>query len=168
MSSPPSPAERAVEADVAEIESALNRIAYLTNRARQHERLMALAGISLDRAGAALLRQLAESESLRPGELAARLSVEASHVTRQVQHLERAGFVTRVPDPTDRRAQRVQLTDVGRATVERLRLASCRGMRMALTDWSPEDLHHLAGLFGRMVDDFIAHGDDELDGRPPA
>ncbi|MDT0317727.1 MarR family winged helix-turn-helix transcriptional regulator [Streptomyces millisiae] len=163
-----SPADPAVSPDVVEIESTLTRIAYLSNRARQHERLMALAGLSLDRAGAALLRQLAERESMRPGELAARLSVEASHVTRQVQHLERSGFVTRVPDPDDRRAQRVQLTEAGRAAVRRVRAVSCQGMQAALADWSPEDLHRLATLFRRMVDDFVSHGDEEAAAPPSA
>lgn len=152
--------------DVVEIESTLARIAYLTNRTRQHERLMAMAGLSLDRAGVALLRQLAEHESMRPGELAIRLSVEASHVTRQVQHLERSGFVGRVPDPDDRRAQRIQLTEAGRAAVRRLRVASCQGMQAALADWSPEDLHQLATLFRRMVDDFVARGDEEVAAPP--
>ncbi len=56
-----------------DIERALSRITYLSTRARQHERLMALAGVPLDRAAVALLRQIADSEPLRPGELANRL-----------------------------------------------------------------------------------------------
>ncbi|MGW0212506.1 MarR family winged helix-turn-helix transcriptional regulator, partial [Streptomyces sp. NPDC003233] len=107
--------------EVIEIERALTRITYLGTRARQHERLMVLAGVPLDRAAVALLRQIADSEALRPGELAQRLGVEASHVTRTVQQLQRAGYVTRVPDPVDRRAQRIQLTDAGRRDLRRLR-----------------------------------------------
>lgn len=52
---------------VIEIERALTRITYLSTRARQHDRLMALAGVPLDRAAVALLRQVADSEPLRPG-----------------------------------------------------------------------------------------------------
>ena len=152
----PPPAD-AVTADVVEIERSLDRIAYLSSRIRQHDRLVALAGVSLDRAATALLRQIAESESLRPGELALRLGVEASHVTRQVHRLERAGYVRRVPDPDDRRAQRIELTQPGLAAVERIREAGCRGMQMALAAWSPQDLRQLAGLFRRMVDDFVVH-----------
>ena len=94
----PSPAAAPVSPDVIEIVRALNRIVYLTSRVRQHDRLMIMAGVPLDRAAVALLRQIADSEPLRPSELAARLAVEASHVTRQVQQLERAGYLTRVPD----------------------------------------------------------------------
>ncbi|WP_046508380.1 MarR family winged helix-turn-helix transcriptional regulator [Streptomyces odonnellii] len=164
--STPLPAAAPVSPDTAGIERAFTRIAYLTGRVKQHDRLMAMAGVPLDRAAVALLRQIVESDPLRPGELAARLAVEASHITRQVQHLEKAGYVIRVPDPDDRRAQRIQLTPSGRATVERVREASCRAMQVALAAWSPEDLRQLATLFNRMVDDFITHADAE--GHEPA
>jgi DNA-binding MarR family transcriptional regulator len=139
-----------------EIERALTHISYLTNRVRNHERLMALAGVPLDRAAVALLRQIADSEPLRPSELAARLGVEASHVTRQTQQLQKAGYVTRVPDPDDHRAQRIQLTPAGQEAVDRIREASYRGMQMALAHWSPQELHQLATLFQRMVSDLLA------------
>jgi DNA-binding MarR family transcriptional regulator len=122
---------------------------------------MALAGVPLDRAAVALLRQIADSEPQRPGELAARLGVEASHVTRTVQQLQKSGYVTRVPDPDDRRAQRIELTDAGGEAIARIREAGVRGMQVALSDWSPEELRQLATLFHRMVDDFLAHAVDE-------
>ncbi|PVE13723.1 MarR family transcriptional regulator [Streptomyces scopuliridis RB72] len=144
-----------------EIERALSRVAYLSSRVRQHDRLMAQAGVSLDRAAVALLRQIADTEPLRPSELANRLAVEASHVTRQVQQLEKSGYVTRVPDPEDGRAQRIQLTPVGREVVDRIRETSRRGMQAALADWSPQDLQQLAALFHRMVDDFLGYADTD-------
>ncbi|NEC47994.1 MarR family transcriptional regulator [Actinospica acidiphila] len=158
MSTPP-PSDVSASPEVVEIERALYRITYLSSRARQHERLMAAAGVPLDRAGAALLRKMADAEPMRPGELAARLGVEASHVTRTVQHLERSGHVVRVPDPEDRRAQRIELTDAGREAVVRIREAGVRGMQAALAHWDPDDLRQLAGLFHRMVDDFLAHAE---------
>ncbi|MEW1720547.1 MarR family transcriptional regulator [Streptomyces sp. NPDC093109] len=166
----PHPVTAPLSTDVIEIERALSRVAYLSSRVRQHDRLMSLVGVSLDRAAVALLRQIADSEPLRPSELANRLAVEASHITRQVQQLEKAGYVTRVPDPDDRRAQRIQLTELGRETTDRIRQVSYRGMEAALADWSPEELRQLATLFHRMVDDFLGYrgpdpellaGDDE-------
>src|SRR5687768_12099716 len=159
--SPSPPAAGSASPEVIEIERALTRITYLSTRARQHERLMALAGVPLDRAAVALLRQVADSESLRPGELAARLGVEASHVTRTVQQLQKTGYVTRVPDPQDRRAQRIELTEAGRQAIARVREAGARGMQLALSDWAPEELRQLATLFHRMVDDFLTHAIDE-------
>lgn len=162
MPSEPLPA---ASPEVVEIERALTRITYLSTRARQHDRLMALAGVPLDRAAVALLRQIADSEPQRPGELAQRLGVEASHVTRTVQQLQKSGYVTRVPDPDDRRAQRIQLTDTGRAAVKSVRDAGARGMQVALADWQPEELRQLATLFHRMVDDFLKHSVDEEPGQ---
>jgi DNA-binding MarR family transcriptional regulator len=160
--------EAPASSDVVEIERALTRISYLTSRVRQHDRLMALAGLRLDRAAVALLRQIADADPLRPSELAMRLGVEASHVTRQVQQLEKAGYVTRVPDPDDRRAQRIQLTSTGREAVGRIREISSRGMQLALAEWSPKELGQLATLFHGMVDDFLSHAfedeDDDKDG----
>ncbi|GHF53713.1 MarR family winged helix-turn-helix transcriptional regulator [Streptomyces griseosporeus] len=157
MPTSPLPTTPGAAPEVTEIERALSRITYLSTRARQHERLMALAGVPLDRAAVALLRQVADAEPLRPGELAHRLGVEASHVTRTVQQLQRAGYVTRVPDPDDGRAQRIELTDAGRDAIRRVRDAGVHGMQLALAHWRPEELRQLAGLFHRMVDDFLAY-----------
>ena len=74
------------------IERLLTRIAYLAGRSRRHERLMSDSGISLDRASVSILRHIAESEPLRPGVHAVRLSVEASHVIRQLSGLRCKSF----------------------------------------------------------------------------
>ncbi|MEU7721185.1 MarR family winged helix-turn-helix transcriptional regulator [Streptomyces tibetensis] len=165
MSTPHHSGDPARSATV-EIERALNRITYLAGRSRQHERLMAESGLSLDRAAVAILRHIAESEPLRPGVLAVRLSVEASHVTRQLRQLERAGYVVRVPDRDDRRAQRVQLTEAGQDAVDRMREVRRRGMEATLAAWSPEDRGRLARLFGRLVDDFVRYTEIEIGDGP--
>ncbi|MFF5520062.1 MarR family winged helix-turn-helix transcriptional regulator [Streptomyces coeruleorubidus] len=159
------PTAAPVSTDLIEIERALTRIAYLAGRARQHERLTAESGVSLDRAAATVLLHIAEGDPLRPGVLAARLSVEASHVTRQLRRLERTGHVTRVPDPDDRRAQRVQLTETGLDAVRRVQEARRRGMEMALSAWSPGELRQLALFLHRLLDDFVAHTESPVDGR---
>ncbi|WP_332108899.1 winged helix DNA-binding protein [Streptomyces gossypiisoli] len=86
-----------------------------------------------------------------------------------MQQLQRAGYVTRVPDPDDRRAQRIELTEAGRKAIERIRDVGARGMQPALADWSPEELGQLATLFHRMVDDFLAMAiDDDSEQRATA
>jgi DNA-binding MarR family transcriptional regulator len=148
-------------ADLVELERALSRIAYLITRSRRHDRIRAAAGVPLERAAVAILRQLAESGPMRPGELAARLEVEAPHITRQVQQLLKAGYVDRVPDPGDRRAHLIRLTPSGRAAAERVREVGRQAMQAALADWTPQELHQLATLFHRMVDDFLAYAAQE-------
>ncbi|MDH6438285.1 DNA-binding MarR family transcriptional regulator [Streptomyces sp. SAI-144] len=152
-----------VSANVVEIEYVLSRMTYVAGRARQHERLMAAAGLDLDRAAVTILRNIAASDPVRPGVLAVRLSVEASHVTRQLRQLERIGYVVRVADPDDRRAQLVQLTGAGLAAVERIREASRRGVELALADWTPDELERFATLFRRLGQDFVAHTETPLD-----
>ncbi|MDX2600427.1 MarR family transcriptional regulator [Streptomyces caniscabiei] len=164
--STPRPVEAASLGDVTEIERLLTRLAYLAGRTRRHERLMSDSGVSLDRSCVAILRHIAESEPLRPGVLAVRLSVEASHVTRQLRQLESDGHVIRVPDPEDRRAQRVQITEAGLAAFGRVREASRRGIGDALEDWSTEDLRQLAALFNRLVDDFVEQAETAVGPRP--
>ncbi|MEV5707077.1 MarR family transcriptional regulator [Actinoallomurus sp. NPDC052274] len=145
--------------DMAELERALSRISHLLSRAKEHDRTIEEAGVAVDRASAPFLRALADAPApLRLGELATLLGVEAPHVTRQVQRLERADFVERVPDPDDRRAQRVRITPKGADAVECIRAVGRRWMSDALADWSEEDRHRLAALCHRMVDDFLRFG----------
>jgi DNA-binding MarR family transcriptional regulator len=147
--------------DMVELERALTRIAHLLTRAKQHDRTMGEAGVAIDRAATPLLRVLADApEPMRPGALADRLGVEAPHVTRQVQRLERAGYVDRVPDPDDGRAQLVQITARGADVVECVREVGRRRMAEALAGWSEEDRHRLAVLCHRMVDDFLRHAEE--------
>src|SRR5580704_14820154 len=163
----PEAAAAPATADAAEILQAITRIAYLITRARRHDRVRTVAAVPLDRAAVMVLGQLAESGPVRPGELAARLSVEAPHVTRQVQRLQQAGYADRVPDPDDRRAQLITLTPAGRAASDRIREAGTSGMQAALAHWPPEELHQFATLLHRMVDDFLAYSAAEEPG-PPA
>jgi DNA-binding MarR family transcriptional regulator len=146
-----------VAAEVIKLEAAVSRMTYVLTRTRRHEWMKSESRVPLDRAAIVVLRQLEESGPVRPGDLAAVLRVEAPHVTRQVQLLERAGYATRITDPVDGRAQLIELTSSGRAASGRVREVGRRTMQRALAGWSPLELHTLGTLLGRMVDDFVAH-----------
>ncbi|MRH88893.1 MarR family transcriptional regulator [Nocardia sp. SYP-A9097] len=147
-------------AHIVELEGALARVTYLLTRFRRHDLAMAKCGITMDRASVPLLRVLADAaEPMRLGELATRLDVEAPHVSRQIQRLEKAGYVERVTDPDDRRAQRVCPTPAGRRAVDAVRDVLRHWMTEALSDWTTEDLEALAVLNHRMVDGFLAHAE---------
>jgi DNA-binding MarR family transcriptional regulator len=162
----PAPAGSGVSADVAELDRALTRIAYLLTRNRRNGLTTTAAAVPLDRAAVTVLLELADSGAMRPGELAARLEVEAPHVTRQVQRLEKAGYADRGADPDDRRAQLIQLTPSGAAAAGRIREVGRSGMQAALAHWSPDTLHQFATLFNRMVDDFLAYDAEQGPGQP--
>jgi DNA-binding MarR family transcriptional regulator len=153
----PTGAGAQVPPDVVEIERALSRVAHLLSRARQHHHVAAEAGVPIDRAAVPILRLLSEAGPQRSGDIAACLAVEAPHVTRQVQRLEGAGYVERVPDPDDRRACRVSVTAKGREAVDRILDVGRHAILDALADWTPQERAQLATLFDRMVDDFVRH-----------
>jgi DNA-binding MarR family transcriptional regulator len=75
-------------------------------------------------AQARLLRTVSHSETPpRMADLAQRLDVVPRAVTTLVDALEAHALVRRVPDPASRRVVRIELTDGGRATLQRLRQA---------------------------------------------
>lgn len=59
------------------------------------------------------LATVVRSGPIRLGDLAAREGVAPPTLTRIVSNLEDCGYVTRSPDPTDRRASRVAATPAG-------------------------------------------------------
>ncbi|WP_279107204.1 MarR family transcriptional regulator [Gordonia paraffinivorans] len=67
-----------------------------------------------------LLRLLAFSRqgALPITKASARLQVHVTSVTHAIRRLEESGLVRRVPHPTDGRTTLVQITDLGRSTVE--------------------------------------------------
>ncbi len=69
-----------------------------------------------------LLRTVSHSDQPpRMADLAQRLEVVPRAVTTLVDALEAHGSVRRVPDPSNRRVVRIELTDTGRATLRALR-----------------------------------------------
>jgi MarR family transcriptional regulator for hemolysin len=54
-------------------------------------------------------------DGVRQNVLADHCGVEGASLVRVIDELSAAGFVTRQPDPTDRRANALYLTDAGRA-----------------------------------------------------
>ena len=74
-------------------------------------------GLSIAKLGA--LRHLAEAnEPLPLGQLAERIACVKSNVTQLVDRLEADKLVRRVPDPSDRRSIRAEITEEGRTRFE--------------------------------------------------
>ena len=89
---------------------------------------------------------------LRPVELARRVLLTRSGITRLLQGLERAGLVARVESPGDRRGHAVALTDAGRAALRsasRTHLAGVAELFAAPLD--PQDLVALGAILGRLT-----------------
>jgi DNA-binding MarR family transcriptional regulator len=101
----------------------------------------------------------AEGRRMRRIDLARRLVLTPSGVTRLLEGLEEAGLVERATCATDLRVTYAQLTDTGRA---RLDAASCGhvGSIRALFEehFSETELEELAGLLAKLPG--VADGDD--------
>ncbi|MFE7977028.1 MarR family winged helix-turn-helix transcriptional regulator [Streptomyces shenzhenensis] len=104
-----------------------------------------------------LLRTLAHYGSPpRMADLAARLEVVPRAVTTLVDALETSGKVRRVPDPTNRRVTRIELTDDGRATLAELRDARRAAAAEILAPLSAEQRELLGGLLDTLIDGAIS------------
>lgn len=107
-------AKRYPELDVASIETCL---AFLHTTADVYQALdVHFARYGLSRGKFTLLMQLylADEKGLTPSECAERADVTKATITGLLDGLERDGLVRRLPDVTDRRMLRLQLTDKGR------------------------------------------------------
>jgi DNA-binding MarR family transcriptional regulator len=69
-----------------------------------------------------------------------------------VDELEELGYVERRPDPTDRRAKLIVLTDRGRACIA-AGISTIKGIEELITQILGEEGHrHLRSLLGRLLD----------------
>ncbi|MBB5235658.1 MarR family winged helix-turn-helix transcriptional regulator [Deinococcus budaensis] len=98
----------------------------------------------------ATLRRSAPPEGLTLGDLAHRMAVTPPAVTKRVDGLERRGWVTRHPDPGDRRTVRAALSAAGRAAVDELLLAHVAHEEALLGQLTPDERRTLRQLLGRL------------------
>jgi Transcriptional regulators len=85
------------------------------------------------------LDRLATEGPLRVSELAAREAISQPGVTVLVHRLAEAGYAERVPDPTDRRATLVRITDAGRAVLSERLAVRAKALRARLAELGDED-----------------------------
>jgi MarR family transcriptional regulator for hemolysin len=85
------------------------------------------------------------------GELAARLGIEPATLVRLVDRLERDGWVTRAPNPADRRGKRVVLTPRARALGAHLERTANALRAELLADVPREDLAAAIRVLGHIA-----------------
>ena len=94
----------------------------------------------------ATLRRAGGPDGLSPGRLTDALMLSSGGTTSRLDRLERAGHLVRTPDPADRRALLVRLTDSGRALVDEAVTAGLAEQQRLLGGMSPADVRRLDGL----------------------
>jgi len=138
---------------VAGIEQAMTRLVRMATQSRMKAYFAAQTGLALDRAAYAALAALAESGPMRLSDLAARVAVDVSTASRQVQQLQRAGLLDRVVDPDDRRASRLRLSGEGERVLALLRQARRALFERVLAGWTAAERRTFATLLARLADD---------------
>ncbi|GAA2719021.1 MULTISPECIES: MarR family transcriptional regulator [Streptomyces] len=99
-----------------------------------------------------LLRTVAHYEAPpRMTDLAERLEVVPRAVTTLVDALEAGGELRRVPDPSNRRVIRIELTDRGRTTLRALRDARRAAVEDVLAPLSEPQREVLGGLLAELL-----------------
>jgi DNA-binding MarR family transcriptional regulator len=117
-----------------------------------------------------LAKQLMCNNAMRVSDLAARVGLDASTVSRQIKQLEDKGVIERTPDPADGRASLVQLSSKGRTTMQSAFKRRFERIETALVPWSERDRKRLQALLTRLANDLREATDREAaepDGSPP-
>ncbi|MCM0676855.1 MarR family transcriptional regulator [Micromonospora phytophila] len=102
-----------------------------------------------------LLLWLRRSGSIRLTDLAARLGIGKGTLSRQIHGLETIGLVRRDPDPTDRRASQLSLTDEGQRRFDTAREARLERFRRTLDSWPAPDVENFARLLHRFNETYF-------------
>jgi len=128
----------------------LNR-AYATLTRRLDTALSSLHGLSFGDFMILYYLDRAPSSRLRRIDLAERLGLTASGVTRSLLPLEKLGLVGRQPDPRDARVGYAQITEAGQQILQ-YALASIRPVAEEATGMvSASELAGLSALLGQMA-----------------
>ncbi|GIU88358.1 MAG: hypothetical protein KatS3mg009_2873 [Acidimicrobiia bacterium] len=122
---------------------------------RQRERVLAAARVPMTRAGLGVLRLVHRHGPVVVSDLARRLGLDLSTVSRQLRPLEEEGLVARSSDRDDRRVVWLALTPKGRRVIERTTRAWLEDYQHALEGWSPADRAVLAELIERLRRDLL-------------
>lgn len=118
---------------------------------------MRAAGVPITGAGLTALRAVADHGPLAVSELARRVRVDLSTMSRQLPPLEGRGLVARSTDPTDGRVASIAITGKGRRVLERIEQAVIDDFDTALADWPASDRARLALLLARFQGGLVAN-----------
>ncbi len=101
-----------------------------------------------------VLSCLGQEDGQQPKALADKVFLDSSSITGLLDRTERAGFVQRRPDPEDRRALRIFLTEQGRSKLKELEpiLAEVqeRTHREFFAGYSPEQVESFLAMLRQM------------------
>lgn len=113
----------------------------------------ALAEWDVTPSQARALRELSHHGVMRPSELSKHLRIAPRSTTEVVDDLEAKGLVERAPDPNDRRATLVALTEHGATVSSGIRASRGSEAERLFERLSATDRAHLARILAKLRDD---------------
>lgn len=137
-----------------DLHGSLIEIVSAMNRPQRDDELVREAGISLDRA---LFRLLVAVERMGPigvVELAERVGLDYTTVSRQVAKLDGLGLVTRRGSTADRRVREAIITPEGKLMTDKIDAARERMSRAIFDKWDEKDIADLVRLMRRFANAF--------------
>lgn len=129
--------------------------------ARQRERILRAAGVSLTPASLSALRVVERFGPIVVSDVARRLDVDQSTASRQIRPLEEQALVERTSDGDDGRVSWLRLTSAGDRVLAQVRDVFLNDFAVALHDWADEDRVRLGELLERFRADLLAARADE-------
>ncbi|MDY7101072.1 MAG: MarR family transcriptional regulator [Actinomycetota bacterium] len=121
-------------------------------RRLRHHTKGALSPWDLNPSHARALRTLGHHGTMRPGELAKHLRIAPRSATEVVDDLEERGLVARRPDPGDRRAVLVELTEAGTTLLREWRAERHSEAERFFADLTPADRAELVRILHTLTD----------------
>jgi DNA-binding MarR family transcriptional regulator len=128
---------------------------------RRFERALAQTDTGLTASEARTLAFIEHYPHFRQGALAERLGVEPMTLSGVLDRLEAAGYVERRPDPGDRRAKCVVLTDAAQGVLERIHEVAIGIRAAALDGMSDEEAKLAYALLARIHDNLSSVSEPE-------
>lgn len=125
------------------------------NRPRRDDRLIAEAGIPLDRALFPLLARIGRHGPVGVVELADRTGRDHTTISRQMTKLEELGLIERHASARDKRVREATVSRKGRDMIMLLNVARERLANRILSSWTDEELAQLGTLLRRFADDLM-------------
>lgn len=116
-------------------------------------------GDEVDPATVPVLHVLSCTGAIRLSDLAQRMHLDASTVSRHARHLEERGLVSRTADPGDGRAFRVEITELGGKALAAAFEQRKELIGEVLASWPARDRQTLQRLAARFADDLNASAD---------
>jgi len=107
-----------------------------------------------------------EPTLLSPAEVAQELLASPSGMTGKLDRLEEQGLIRRTPDPQDRRAVRLRVTDAGRTMMDEAFGASLGAYESMLDGLSRTETQDLAALLEKLLGRLDHLARDHQPGRP--